>query len=117
MNSTIRTVIVSATLALTAGLISCGTTDVRTSVHEESPAFNCYTDGNRLCGPTDATSGDGWRVWNESDGPRHLRMDPSRPFRVDFIGTATQYPEIRPYDLALPAKDGKWYVFRAEYTK
>ena len=103
-------------IAIALALTSTAGCSVANAVHEESPSFNCYTDGNRLCGPTDDTSRDGWRVWQEQDGPRQLRVDPSKAFRVDFVGTATQYPEMRPYDLALVGKDGKWYVFRASYT-
>lgn len=76
----------------------------------------CYTEGTRLCAPTSVTSTDGWRVWDEQDGPSKLKVDPSRAFRVNFLGTAVDYPKLDGYDLALVGKDGKWYVFRAEPT-
>lgn len=58
-----------------------------------------------------------WEAWDRIHGETLLRMDPSRPFKVTFVGAADIYPSpVTEYDAVLPSVDGKWYIFRAEYT-
>lgn len=114
MNRFTATRIAALALALTS-LAGCAT-DGRTSLGKDDLNANCYTVGNRICGGTQADEDIAWQVWDGADGPRKLKVDDSRGFRVDYVGTATTYPDLMEYDLALPWKDGKWYVFRAGYT-
>jgi hypothetical protein len=93
--------VIGLTIAVTL-LGACGMTDVRPSV----------THSLEACAEADA-----WAAWDKADGPSKLRVDPSRPFKVAYMGCSTDYPQINQYGLALPATDGKWYVFAAEYTK
>ena len=84
---------------------------------EDSPCWDCSLMGNHICGPlTEAERATGWAVWDQGQGSRKLRVDPSRAFRVDYLGTATLPPSLDTYDLALPGRDGKWHVFRPVYT-
>lgn len=101
MNRTIALRISALTLALTSLAGCASTTDVRPSVAHSSEA------GDEAAA---------WAAWDKADGPRKLRVDPSRPYRVVYVGSGITYPSLTEYDLALPAIDGKWYVFRAEYT-
>lgn len=55
-----------------------------------------------------------WEVWDYSGGPSKLKIDTSRGFRVEFMGSAADYPQdLADTDLAIVGKDGHWYVFRA----
>jgi hypothetical protein len=86
---------------------------------EDDPCWDCHSLGNRVCGPANDTErADAWKVWDYSDGPRHLTVDPSRAFRVEYVGNALDWPrDLTESEVALPGKDNRWYVFRADYTK
>ena len=110
MNRRLATRITALALALTA-LAGCGT-DVPPSV-TPAPIAQCQRDT-----ASDAECVYAWQVWDYADGPHSLKMDPSKAFRVDYIGSSADYPrDLAEYDLALVGKDGNWYVFRAEYAK
>jgi hypothetical protein len=118
--------IVALGLAFTvwAGAAITHEIDVRTSVpasitcQEDDPCWDCHSLGNRICGPqNEAEREAGWAVWEYGNGAHSLKVDTSRAFRVDYVGNSIDYPRaLRENDLALPGKDGNWYVFRAEYT-
>jgi hypothetical protein len=110
----LRTALAAAALAA-AALTACTPAPV---CQEDDPCWDCHSLGNRICGPaTDADRAYAWAVWDYADGPRALKVDPSRPYRVDYVGSSLDYPRgLRPYDLPLVGKDGHWYVFRAAYT-
>lgn len=94
--------------ALTYSSLSAIRTDVPPSV-TPAPIAQCQRDT-----ATDAECTYAWQVWDYSGGPSKLRMDPSKPFRVDYLGSTADYPrDLAEYDLALVGKDGNWYVFRA----
>jgi hypothetical protein len=86
---------------------------------EDMPCWDpadCLTIGNRVCGTAD-DAGTAWKVWERENGPAKLKVDPSRPHRVDYMASTDTYPEnMDTYDLALVGTDGRWYVFRATYT-
>lgn len=105
----------TALLATTVALTSCSAPQ---ATEEDQPGWNCYTQGNLICGPsTDADMDAAWQAWDYSGGPSKLKVDTSRGFRVDFIGTAVDYPKgLMENDLPLVGKDTKWYVFRAVPT-
>lgn len=76
----------------------------------------CENIGNQTCGTID-DAGTAWKVWEREDGAKKLKVDGSRPFRVDYMASSDAYPEnMDTYDLALVGTDGRWYVFRATYT-
>lgn len=83
--------------------------------YEDMPCFDCYEDGNLICGPqSDDEVATAWEVWDYSDGPRKLKVDTSRAFRVDYVGSAHHTPkDLTDTEVALVGKDGNWYVFRA----
>lgn len=83
---------------------------------ESEPCWDCETMGNLICGgDKDAT--EAWETWDKQAGWNLLQVDPSRPFRVDYMGSMTNVPEnTDEYDLSLKGEDGRWYVFRAAYT-
>lgn len=116
-----------ATLALVGGL-TVGTftpspgvgaptpTDTRPVLMEDDPGWDCTLDGDRICGPlTDAARAAGWRVWDEQQGTRSLRVDPSRPYRVEYRGTSAR-PKLADNETALVGRDFQWHVFAAVYT-
>jgi hypothetical protein len=91
------------------------TTSPTATVQEDDPGWDCNTMGNRICGdPEQVHASDAWKAWDEANGWRYLKADPSVENRVDYIGTATLPPNVdesRGYG-AIPAREG-WYVFRA----
>lgn len=115
-----------ATLALAGGLtlgtfgpvpgVGPSTPPIAAQLTEDDPGWDCATQGNRVCGPvTDADRAAGWHVWDTSDGARSLRVDPSRPYRVDYLGTSAR-PELADNEAAVVGRDFQWHVFRATYT-
>lgn len=124
----IAAAVLTATLthaALTTAYSTTHPTDGRTSLsipatcQEDDPCWDCHSLGNRVCGPkNDAERAAGWAVWDYANGAHSLKMDPSKPFRVDYVGNSIDHPRnLRENDLALVGKDGKWYVFRAVVTQ
>lgn len=85
------------------------------SCEEDMPCWVCSPKDDS-CG-ADPDEDKAWAVWEESDGAHKLKVDPSRPYRVDWMAVTDDYPQnMDSYDLALVGKDGRWYVFRASYT-
>lgn len=85
---------------------------------EDHPLWECYHDGNRVCGDPDGVHAtQAWDAWDKGEGWKSLRVDPSKGFRVDYVGTATSAPNVAEDEAAVPAIDGKWYVFRATETR
>ena len=83
---------------------------------EDSPGWDCNTNGNRVCGdPDQVHATDAWKAWDKAQGWRYLRVNPDVENRVEYIGTATLPPNVDTSAgyAAIPAMDG-WYVFRAE---
>jgi hypothetical protein len=85
---------------------------------EDDPCWDCHALGNRVCGPAnDAEKSAAWDVWEYANGAHSLKVDPSKAFRVEYVGSARDYPRnVTDNEVALVGKDGKWYVFRAAYT-
>jgi hypothetical protein len=82
---------------------------------EDDPTWDCFEDGNRVCGDPDKTYAmDGWAQWDIQNGGRYLHVDPSREYRVDYIGIAKFTPKLACNEIALPSLS-YWYVFRATY--
>jgi hypothetical protein len=85
---------------------------------EDMPCWDpedCAEIGNHICGTADDAAA-AWAVWDRENGAAKLKLDPSRPSRVAYMASSETYPEnLDTYDLALVGKDGRWYVFRAEY--
>lgn len=85
------------------------------SEQESDRTWDCFEDGNRVCGDPDKTYAlDGWAQWNKQNGGKYLRVDPSREYRVDYIGIAQLPPKLACNEIALPSLT-YWYVFRATY--
>ncbi|QWY82840.1 hypothetical protein PP641_gp100 [Arthrobacter phage SilentRX] len=83
---------------------------------EDAPGWDCLEMGNMICGdPDEVRATAAWDAWDAGDGPRKLRVDPSRPFRVEYVGYAVHSPKLTGEDAAVPGTDGLWYVFRASY--
>ena len=107
------------TLGAVAPIPGVGAPTPTVSCEEDMPCWDpaaCAEIGNQVCGT--ATDADvAWQVWEEQDGARQLRVDPSRPFKVQYMVSTPDAPQnMDTYDLALLGKDGRYYVFRAEYT-
>jgi hypothetical protein len=132
VNRRITLPLAALALALTSLSACSGTTDVRPSVpvtaqpaaasprcQEDDPCWDCRAVGNRICGPaSDAEQATAWDVWEYANGAHSLKIDTSRGFRVDYVGSSVEYPRaLRDTEVALVGKDLKWYVFRAEPTK
>jgi hypothetical protein len=84
---------------------------------EDEPCWDCTTDGNKVCGtPSPAESAAAWKVWDYSGGAHKLTLDPSRPFRVDYVGRYSSVPNTGTGEVALLGKDGDAYLFRVRYT-
>lgn len=82
---------------------------------EDDPTWDCYEDGNRVCGDVDKLYADAaWDQWDAQNGATFLRIDPSREYRVEYVGTAMIGPALRCNEAALPSLN-IWYIFRATY--
>lgn len=115
----------AAVLALSAGLTLGAVDASRNTIHTPAPqcqedesCWDCHALGNRVCGPAnDAEKSAAWDVWEYANGAHSLKVDPAKAFRVEYVGSARDYPRnITDNEVALVGKDGKWYVFRAAYT-
>lgn len=87
-----------------------------TTPMEDDPGFNCLEHGNQICGPvmlTDALSLQAWDTFDAQDGARQVRVDPTRPFRVD-LGRYSLDGKLQPRDGSLILVDRDGYAF--EYT-
>jgi hypothetical protein len=88
-----------------------------TSCEEDMPCWTCSPADDRVTGSSDEYACTAWQTFEEAGGAKSLKVDPSRPFRVDYMMSTDTYPEnMDKYDLALVGKDFRWYVFRAFYT-
>ena len=85
---------------------------------EDDPCWDCHSLGNRVCGPASPEeSAAAWAAWDYSHGNRSLKVDPSRAYKVEYVGSALDTPRsLADNEAAIVGKDGKWYVFRAAYT-
>jgi hypothetical protein len=84
--------------------------------HEDEAGWDCLTMGNMVCGdPDEVRATPAWDTFDTWGGAAKLKVDPSRPFRVEYVGYATHSPKLTGEDLAMPGTDGYWYVFRADY--
>ena len=82
---------------------------------EDSPGWDCHTNGNRVCGdPNQVHATEAWKAWDKGEGWRRLRTATTE-MKVEYVGTATLPPNVNALnEVAVPAIDGIWYVFRAE---
>lgn len=109
---------IGAAIPDSGGSVTRPTTSPAAACEEDQPCWDCSLMGDHICGPlTDAERDHGWAVWDKADGARSLKVDPSREFRVEYAGWATLPPVVGTYDLVLAGTDGKWHVFRADYTQ
>lgn len=108
-----------ASALLIASLAGCAASSTP-ALTEDSPGWDCATMGNRICTPLDTRTGTqatAWEIWDNGGGSSKLRVDPSRPYRVDFVGASETYPHQAPAEDALAVgKDGRWYWFHLTYT-
>ena len=89
---------------------------------EDDPCFNCETMGDYICGDVpvgiDTTWRDqAWAAFDEAQA-RRLKVDGTRPFRIDLVGYSIRPPKLgldRIDQLAVE-KDGRWFIFKATYT-
>jgi hypothetical protein len=83
------------------------------NLQEDDPGWDCNIHGNRICGdPQGIHATDAWAAWDAGEGWRRLRAA-STEVRVEYVGTATQSPNVDSLtEVAVPSRDG-WYVFRA----
>lgn len=84
------------------------------SINEDDPRWVCSEMGNKVCGdPEGKHATEAWETWDRMSGWQHLKVDPSKATRVDYVGTALTPPHTANDEAALPAEDGSWFVFRA----
>lgn len=106
----------TAGAALPAPSIPSPGVGVPAPLTEHDRGWDCLTMGNYICGdPDEVRATPAWDTFDRFGGAAKLKVDPSRPFRVDYVGYATQSPKLTGDDLAMPGTDGLWYVFRASY--
>lgn len=83
---------------------------------EDEPCWNCIDMGNRICGDPDGERATpAWEAFDTQGGARKLKVDPSRPFRVDYVGYAVETPRLTGDQLGIVGIDGIWYIFEAGY--
>lgn len=118
----IRTALIASTLALSAlAGVAAATTPpppaTASVCQEDDPCWDCHALGNRVCGPSSPAEEDyAWKAWEYGNGAHSLKMDPSRAFRVEYVGSALDYPRsLADNETAVVGKDSHWYVFRAAY--
>ncbi len=86
-------------------------------LQEDDPGWDCATMGNKVCGtPSESENATAWNVWESGRGPSKLRLDPSRPYRVEYVGRYSSVPPTKDGEVALTGKDGDSYLFRVHYT-
>jgi hypothetical protein len=57
-----------------------------------------------------------WEIFEHGGGASKLRVNPDRPFKVEFMAATTEYPKwADANDAIVPGKDGRWYWFHATY--
>ncbi|QOP66866.1 hypothetical protein SEA_ODYSSEY395_117 [Arthrobacter phage Odyssey395] len=99
----------------TAGSPAVTASPTATQCEEDDPCWICSPEDD-MCGQ-DPDRDAAWRTFVEEDGARKLKVDPSRPYDIDWMTVTDDYPQnMDTYDLALVGKDGRWYVFRASYA-
>ena len=104
------------TFAPTPGVGPSTPTPTTSIVLEDDPSWDCATHGNRICGPTsEADREAGWNAYDFSNGYRSLKVDPTRPYRVDYVGVSAN-PKLGEGETALIGRDFQWHVFRVTYT-
>lgn len=119
--SRIRTLTASLLIgaaALTGCALSNSEPAAATVVHEDDPAFDCLTDGNKVCGisagdPDVLT--DAWQEWDAQEGYRKLRVDPSRKFRVEVDAFSLEKIPQTPGSIVLAASDGMKFRYVVTY--
>lgn len=82
----------------------------------QSQAWRCHDGGpNKICDTVTKDLEDtAWRVWAAQAGAKHIRVDGSRPFKVEVIGYASVTPRLTPDQLAL-TDGGVAYVYGVHY--
>lgn len=103
-----RTLPAALTLALAAGL-TVGTFGPSGGSEQRPPAETITV--------TDPTEAQAWEIFEHGGGAAKLRVDPSRPYRVEFMSATPEYPSwAGPMDAVVVGKDMRWYWFAASYT-
>lgn len=109
-----------ATLALAGGLLT-GILAPSQGIGTPTPSpsvtiADCSTIEDRICAPlTDADRARGWDAWEFGQGTRSLKVDPSRPYRVDYVGVSA-LPSLAEGESAVIGRDFQWHVFAVRYT-
>lgn len=87
-------------------------------VHEESAAFDCLTDGNKVCGAVmadEAVLTEAWAEWDRQEGYRQLRVDPSREYRVEVDAFSLGSIDQTPGSIILVNSDGLRFRYVVAY--
>lgn len=110
-----HTIAASALLLLT--LTGCSTPALPTP---PSPApsvtWSAPPSLTMALGP-DATETLAWEIFDHGGGASQLRVNPARPFKVEFMAATLEYPSwADANDAVIPSKDGRWFWFHATYT-
>lgn len=115
--SPIHAIIFGMSLALVGtSVVTSAITLANPPKEEDDFGWSCSEQGNKVCGDPDGRhAGIAWRAWDKQNGGRYLKLDPSRPYRVEYVGIARHSPTLTADEVALPSWNG-WYVFRATYT-
>jgi hypothetical protein len=121
LTAALSVLVLSLSLTACAGAEASAPSGAPASVcQEDDPCWDdsqCYDIGNYICGPSsEEERALGWQEWDSQNGGRFLKVDPSRPYKVMFNGTATRSPKLEDSSAALVGRDGRWYVFTAAYT-
>lgn len=110
--------LLAAAIGLTIGAAAGPSHSQAAVIQEDDPRWECFHHGNKVCGDPDGiNSGQAWAAWDKAAGWRSLRVDPSKPFMVEYVGAAISSPKLAENEAAVPAIDGMWYVFRATVTE
>jgi hypothetical protein len=68
-----------------------------------------------VLGP-DPTEAYAWEIFDHGGGAAKLIVNPSRPYKVEFMAATLEYPSwADAKDAIIPGKDGRWYWFHATY--
>lgn len=114
------------TIALLLPLAGCSTpvsVDRQTAItcQEDEPCWTCSPNDDRPCVngvlvTPESEHVTAWNVWESGRGPSKLRLDPSRPFRVEYVGRSSSVPPASEGAVTLTGKDGLSYTFAVRYT-
>lgn len=107
-----------ATLINTFGAEAPATSVTSIHLEEDDPAWNCFTDGNRICGGavlSEELRTQAWQAFDEQQAWRQIQVDPSREFRIDIAAASPEPMHAAPGSVVLADRGGMYFQYVVTY--